>query len=512
MTKTYDFIIVGAGSAGCVLAERLSRDRTCEVLLLEAGGDNEGVFIDMPAALSIPMNLRRYNWGFSSEPEPGMDGRSLHCPRGRGLGGSSAINGMVYVRGHARDFDRWSAMGAEGWSAAEVWSCYELLEETLQPRVGDQLNPLYRRFLDAGREAGHRLQASLNEGDQEGVGPLHMTVLDGRRHSARRAFLNEALQRHNLTVERQATVSHVRFSGRQAVGVSWGHAAAQGREIVLCAGPIGSPAILERSGVGDARHLRAAGVEVVHHLPGVGENLMDHLEVYVQQRCARPVSLHTWLNPLGKLRIGARWLLTRGGLGATNHFETGAFIRSDARAAWPDVQFHFLPAAMHYDGSRVAASHGFQIHTGPMLPESRGSVHIRSREVADAPEIRFNYLSSERDVEVFRLAVRHARDFFAQPAFRGFADGEIAPGEAVVSDQDLDAWIRENAESAYHPCGTCRMGVDETAVVDPQGRVRGVEGLRVVDSSIFPFITNGNLNAPTLMCAVKIGEEMAARG
>ncbi len=513
MIETYDYIIVGAGSAGCVLAERLSADRSCDVLLLEAGGGNDSVFIDMPAALSIPMNRRRYNWGYVSEPEPGMDGRVLHCPRGRGLGGSSAINGMVYVRGHARDFDRWHDMGATGWRWQDVEPWFERAESRLMPMHGAGSNPLYGAFLQAGRQVGFDVLEDLNAPPQEGVGPLAMTVHGGKRWSARRAYLDRALQRHNLSVRRGVLAESLCFDGVRAVGVALknGRVVRARREVLVCAGAIGSPGLLERSGVGDAERLASLGIPPVHHLPGVGENLMDHLEVYVQQSCTRPVSLHGWLNLLGKAWIGARWLLRRDGLGATNHFETGGFVRSGHEAPWPDVQFHFLPAAMHYDGSRVAAEHGFQIHTGPMLPESRGSVHITSREAAVAPRICFNYLADARDREVFRAAVRIARQLFAQPAFDAYRGAELAPGAAVETDGELDAWIRANAESAYHPCGTCRMGSDEGAVVDAEGRVRGMQALRVVDASIFPFITNGNLNGPTIMAAEKIAAHVVGR-
>ncbi len=506
MIETYDYIIVGAGSAGCVLAERLSADRSCDVLLVEAGGGNDSVFIDMPAALSIPMNRRRYNWGYVSEPEPGMDGRVLHCPRGRGLGGSSAINGMVYVRGHARDFDRWHDMGAAGWRWQDVLPWFERAESRLMPAHGLQNNPLYGAFLDAGRQAGFDVLGDLNTPPQEGLGPLAMTVHGGKRWSARRAYLDRAMQRHNLCVRRGVLAASLRFEGKRAAGVvlTSGQLVRARREVLVCAGAIGSPGLLERSGVGDGTRLAALGIPLVHHLPGVGENLMDHLEVYVQRSCTQPVSLHSWLNLFGKAWIGGRWLLRRDGLGATNHFETGGFVRSGPQAQWPDVQFHFLPAAMHYDGSRVAAEHGFQIHTGPMLPESRGSVHITSRQAAVAPRIVFNYLSDARDREVFRASVRIARRLFSQPAFDTYRGAELAPGAEVATDDALDAWIRANAESAYHPCGTCRMGSDDGAVVDAEGRVRGLEALRVVDASIFPCVTNGNLNAPTIMAAEKI--------
>ncbi len=509
----YDYIIAGAGSAGCVLANRLSADRSCNVLLLEAGGSNESIFIDMPSALSIPMNRRRFNWGFESQPEPHMDDRRLHCPRGRGLGGSSSINGMVYVRGHARDFDHWAESGADGWHADAVRPFFDKAEQMLRPRTGSFANPLYEAFLQAGEQAGHERSANLNGTHQEGVGPLAMTVHNGRRQSAKRAYLEPAMQRHNLHIIRHALADRVVFEGTRAVGLEWSkhgkRRTSRAAQVILCAGAIGSPAILQRSGIGDENHLSALGIPVVAHRPAVGQNLSDHLEVYIQQSCREPVSLHSWLNPLGKAWIGATWLMSKTGLGATNHFETGGFIRSDGRALWTDIQFHFLPAAMHYDGSQVAAEHGYQIHAGPMLPESRGTVRIQSADARTAPHIQFNYLSTQRDREVFRLSIAHARSIFAQPAFADLRGEELAPGSHVQSDDEVDAWVRENAESAYHPCGTCRMGAAENSVTDSQGRVHGTAGLRVVDASIFPSITNGNLNAPTIMCAEKIADAIA---
>ena len=508
----YDYIIVGAGSAGCVLANRLTSDRTCNVLLVEAGGSNDSLYVDMPAALSIPMNRKRFNWGFRSEPDEGMAGRRLDCPRGRGLGGSSAINGMVYVRGHADDFNHWGELGADGWSMQDVAPYFERSEAMLQPRTGELKNPLYNLYLEAGRQAGHAVLGDLNHAPQEGVGLLAMTVAEGRRNSAKRAYLDPARQRHNLTIMKRTTVSRVLFDDARATGIEMRTAfgttrvAHADREVLLCAGAIGSPALLQHSGVGDADLLARLAIPLVAHRPEVGLNLMDHLEVYVQQACVAPISLHRWLNPLGKLAIGVEWLLAKTGLGATNHFETGAFLRSHPSASRPDIQFHFLPAAMHYDGSKVAASHGFQIHTGPMLPRSRGHVRIRSADPAEPPEIRFNYLDNEQDRADFRAAVREARRLFAQPVFDEVRGPELAPGPGVDSDEALDEWIASNAESAYHPCGTCRMGSDPGAVVDVNGRVNGVTHLRVVDASIFPMITNGNLNAPTIMAAEKLAE------
>jgi len=529
--SSYDYIVVGAGSAGCVLANRLSEGGRHDVLLLEAGGSDRHPFVRMPAALSLPMNSRRFNWFFESEPEPGLAGRRLHCPRGKVLGGSSSINGMVWVRGNPRDFDRWAQLGATGWSYADVLPYFKKAEgarwlDGPDPRRGHdgplaisrgaKRNPLYGAFLEACAQAGYARRDDLNGAEQEGFGDFDMSVADGVRTSTARAYLAPARARPNLTVQSHCLVEKIHCKGQQARSVSYRQKgrrreAAARREVILTAGAIGSPQLLLLSGIGPQAELARHGIPVVQPLPGVGENLMDHLEVYFQQGCRERVSLNRWLNPFGKGLIGAQWLLTRQGLGATNHFEAGGFFKSDPSREQPDIQLHFLPAAVSYDGTSLAAADGFQAHVGPMLSPSRGTLRLRSPDPRDKPVLRFNYLSHEADRRVFRSAIRQVRDIFAQPALAPFRGPELSPGAHVASDTDLDRYVAEHAESAYHPCGTCRMGNDGLAVVDPAGRVRGVDRLRVADSSVFPHITNGNLNAPTIMLAEKLADAILDR-
>ncbi len=529
----YDYIIVGAGSAGCVLANRLSAVADNRVLLIEAGGRDNSLFIRMPAAFSGAMNIGRFNWGYVSEPEPGLDGRRLDCPRGKVLGGSSSINGMVYVRGHARDFDEWEALGASGWNYGNCLPYFRRSENWQGGpdawRGGDgpvgtsggnnrNRNPLYAAFVEAGVQAGYARTDDCNGYRQEGFGPMQMTVADGVRASTAHAYLAPVKKRRNLTVVTGASVDVVTLESGVATGVVYqlGNRRIEvvaGKEVILAAGAIGSPMLLQRSGIGPRDVLENAGVAVVHELPGVGENLQDHLEVYCQYQCREPITLNGVLNSLGKARIGLRWLLFRDGLGSTNHFESGAFIRSGPEKEWPDVQLHFLPAAMRYDGTQAFNGHGFQVHVGPNKPGSRGKVTIDSASPDAKPRIRFNYLTHRDDVRAWRACIRLIRRIMQQPALYPYRGPEIQPGPGVQTIPEVDRWVRENVESAYHPSCTCRMGVarDDLAVVDPECRVRGLDRLRVVDSSIFPTITNGNLNAPTMMVAERAADIILGR-
>ncbi|MEJ6472682.1 choline dehydrogenase [Pseudoalteromonas piscicida] len=521
----FDYIIVGAGSAGCVLANRLSENPAHKVLLLETGGSDKSIFIQMPTALSIPMNTDKYAWQFHTEPEPYLDNRVMHCPRGKVLGGSSSINGMVYVRGHAKDFDEWQDHGAEGWDyqsclpyfkRAESWYLggdeYRGEQGPLGTNNGNEMaNPLYRAFISAGEQAGYAFTKDYNGEQQEGFGPMHMTVKDGKRCSSSRAYLDPIKHRSNLTIVTGALVQKVLLEDKVATGVEYSvkgnlKTANAAKEVILSAGSIGSPHLLQLSGIGDKEALTAAGVEVKHHLPGVGKNLQDHLEFYFQYKCKQPITLNGKLGLISKGLIGARWLLDKSGLGATNHFESCAFIRSKAGVEWPDLQYHFLPAAIRYDGKSAFAGHGFQVHVGHNKPKSRGEVTIKSADPTVAPKIQFNYLAEQEDIEGFRACVRLTREIIEQSAFDDFRQSEIQPGEHIQTDEEIDAFVRQAVESAYHPSCSCKMGEDEMAVVDSQTRVRGVKGLRVVDSSIFPTIPNGNLNAPTIMVAEKAAD------
>jgi choline dehydrogenase len=522
-----DYVIVGAGSAGCALAYRLSESGKHSVIVIEYGGSDIGPFIQMPAALSFPMNMSRYDWGFRTEPEPHLGGRTLATPRGKVVGGSSSINGMVYVRGHARDFDHWAEVGAKGWGFTDVLPYFRRMENVkggeegwrgtdgpLHVQRGSRLNPLYQTFIEAGREAGFEITEDYNGSKQEGFGPMEQTIHQGRRWSAANAYLKPALKRQNVSLvrgfARRVVIENQRATGVEIEARSSIQVVKARREVILAASSINSPKLLLLSGIGPAEELRSLGIDVVADRPGVGRNLQDHLELYIQQACREPITLHSRLNLFSKALIGAEWLFFRSGLGATNHFEAAAFVRSRPGVDYPDIQYHFLPAAIRYDGKAVAKVHGFQAHVGPMRSKSRGRVALASPDPREGPKIRFNYMSHEEDWIDFRRCIRLTREIFSQPVFAPFSDYEIAPGPDVASDDALDDYVREHVESAYHPCGTCRMGSadDPMSVVDPELRVIGVDSLRVADSSVFPRITNGNLNAPTIMLGEKAADHI----
>lgn len=530
--ESFDYVIVGAGSAGCVLADRLTADGRHRVLLLEYGGSDRSIFIQMPSALSIPMNMPKYNWFYHTEPEPHLNGRRMHTPRGKVLGGSSSINGLVYIRGNPQDFDGWNAQGAAGWAYRDVLPYFRRAEKRqeggneyrggsgkLETRYGTLNNPLHAAWLAAGVEAGYPSTVDVNGFQQEGFGRMDMTVADGRRCSAANAYLRPAMHRPNLKVLTHALATRILFEGRRATALEYRrgdatHRVRIGGELILSGGPINSPQLLKLSGVGPATELRAHGIPVAHDLPGVGENLQDHLEFYFQVASKEPITLYSSINWRSRAWIGARWLLRKDGLGATNHFETCGFIRSRPGVPYPDIQYHFLPMAVAYDGSTLAQEHGFQAHVGPMRSKSRGWVRLSSADPLEKPRILFNYLSEADDWTEMRACVRLTREIFAQPAFDRYRGREIQPGSDVQTDEQIDAFIRAKVESAYHPSCSCKMGgpQDPLAVVDPEARVYGLEGLRVVDSSIMPSVTTGNLNAPTIMLAEKAADHIRGRG
>ncbi|MFN3954981.1 MAG: choline dehydrogenase [Pararhodobacter sp.] len=531
-----DFVVVGAGSGGSAVAWRLV-EAGHSVIVIEYGGTDAGPFIQMPGALSYPMNMRRYDWGFQTEPEPHLGGRVLATPRGKVIGGSSSINGMVYVRGHARDFDHWEAMGAQGWAYADVLPYFRRMESwhgnedtgaegganarswrgadgPLHITRGSRENPLFDAFIKAGAQAGYPVTSDYNGQQQEGFGPMEATIWRGQRWSAANAYLRPALRSKRCTLVRGLAEKVLIREGRaEGVQLADGRQVLARREVVLAASSINTPKLLMLSGIGPAEHLAEHGIELVANRPGVGANLQDHLELYLQFAASQPVTLYKYWNLWGKAWVGAQWLFLGCGPGASNQFEAAGFIRSRAGEEYPDIQFHFLPIAVRYDGKAAAEGHGFQTHVGPMRSKSRGTVRLRSARAADAPEIRFNYMSHPDDWAEFRNCIRLTREIMGQAAMAPYLKHEIQPGAAVQSDDELDGFIREHAESAYHPCGTARMGRadDREAVVDPQGRVIGVSGLRVADSSIFPRVTNGNLNAPSIMVGEKIADHILCR-
>ena len=526
----FDYVIVGAGSAGAALAYRLSESGEHSVRVLEYGGRDNSIFIKMPTAFSIPMNMKRYDWGFHSEKEPGLKGRSLHQARGKVLGGSSSVNGLVYVRGCAGDFEEWEELGAAGWGYQDVLPYFKRGEDCVyggDTYRGDQgglttcngnnmKNPLYRAFIKAGEQAGYGYTEDYNGYRQEGFGRMDMTVRDGVRCSTAMAYLKPAMDRSNLDIQTHALTTRVIMDGKTAVGVEYRQGGKTRRvrarkEVILSASSFNSPKLLMLSGIGPADHLKEHGIEVVHDLPGVGRNLQDHLEVWVQQECTQKITLNSWLGPLAKAWIGANWLFLKRGLGTSNQFESNGYIRSRAGMKYPDIQFHFLAGAIAYDGSSAFKGHGFQVHLGANKPKSRGWVKLKSADPEAPPEIVFNYFAEEEDKEAFRAGLRWTREIFAQPALDEYRGKEVSPGPDVQTDAQIDQWLAETAETAYHPAGSCRMGTDAMAVVDPECRVHGVRNLRVVDSSIMPTVTNGNLNAPTIMIGEKAADHILGR-
>ncbi|MGH6860520.1 MAG: choline dehydrogenase [Phyllobacterium sp.] len=522
-----DFVIVGSGSAGSAMAYRLSENGRYSVIVIEFGGTDIGPFIQMPAALSFPMNMSTYDWGFSSEPEPHLGGRRLVTPRGKVLGGSSSINGMVYVRGHAHDFDHWAQSGAAGWSYADVLPYFKRMEHShggeagwrgtdgpMHIQRGRRDNPLFHAFVKAGQQAGFEVTQDYNGSKQEGFGPMEQTIHNGRRWSAANAYLRPALKRKNVSLvngfARRVIIENQRATGVEITRRGKIETVRARREVILAASSINSPKLLMLSGIGPAAHLRDKGVPVLADRPGVGQNLQDHMEVYIQQESLKPITLNSKLGLVSKAMIGAQWLFFKSGDGATNHFESAAFVRSRPGIDYPDIQYHFLPAAIRYDGRAAVKGHGFQAHVGPMRSKSRGSVTLRSVDPFEKPRIVFNYMAHPDDWTDFRHAVRLTREIFGQAALDPYRGREISPGAHVQSDEAIDDFLREHAESAFHPCGTCRMGAadDPSAVVDPQCRVIGIDALRVADSSIFPRVTNGNLNGPSIMTGEKASDHI----
>lgn len=522
----FDYLIVGAGSAGCVLANRLGEDPGVRILLLEAGPADQSWTIDMPSAVGIVVGGTRYNWSYTSEPEPYLDGRRIGTPRGRTLGGSSSINGMVYIRGHARDYDAWAEQGCTGWSYSQVLpyfiraqnhadgaDTYRGAAGHLHVTPGDTKTPLCAAFVAAGAQAGYGISNDLNGYRQEAFGPVDRTTRAGRRWSTARGYLSEALARGNVRVVTDALALRILFDGQRAVGVEYEqsgavHQAHALREVLLTAGAINSPQLLLLSGIGPAAELRDLGIEVKHDLPGVGRRLNDHPDTVVQYRCNQPVSLYPWTTAPGKWWIGARWFVTHDGVAASNHFEAGAFIRSRAGVEHPDLQLTFMPLAVQPGSVDLVPHHAFQIHIDLMRPTSLGSVTLNSANPRQPPRILFNYLKTEQDRADMRAGARLVREIIGQPAMAAFKGEELVPGPDAQSDAALDAWARQVTETGYHACGTCKMGPasDPEAVVGPHLCVHGIESLRVVDASIMPIIVSGNTNAPTVMIAEKASD------
>ena len=527
----YDFIIIGGGSAGCALATRLSADPANRVLVLEAGRPDYrwDVFIHMPAALTYPIGSRFYDWKYESEPEPHMGGRRVYHARGKVLGGSSSINGMIFQRGNPMDYEKWSSeAGMAGWSYAHCLPYFKRLETTLAgtdryrggegPLIlerGPATNPLFQAFFEAGEQAGVPITSDVNGYRQEGFAAFDANRHRGRRLSAARAYLHPVMGRPNLTVTTRAHATRILFDGTRAVGAEYRKGRklhrVTGNEVIACGGTINTPQLLMLSGLGPSRHLEGLGIEVVTDLPGVGQNLQDHLEVYIQYASKLPVSLQPHLAAWRKPWIGLQWLLRRGP-GTSNHFEGGAFVRSNDQVAYPNLMLHFLPIAIRYDGSVPAGGHGYQVHVGPMYSDARGSIFLKSADPFDKPGLRFNYLSTPTDRREWVEAVRFVRYVLNQPAFDGFNGGELSPGPEVGTDEEILAWVARDAETALHPCGTAKMGADSLSVVEPDSlRVHGIDGLRVVDASVMPTITNGNIYAPVMMIAERAADMILGR-
>jgi len=531
MTDSYDYVIVGGGSAGSALANRLSADPGTSVLVLEAGRSDYRVdpLIHMPAALPFPIGTAMYDWKYESDPEPYMNGRRVYHARGKVLGGSSSINGMIFQRGNPLDYERWASdEGMEHWDYAHNLPYFKRMETCLagsdawrggsgplKLTRGPATDPLFGAFLEATEQAGYPRTDDVNGYRQEGFAAFDRNVYRGRRFSAARAYLHPVKHRKNLTVHTLSMVTGVRMEGNRAVGVDYVRGgrvkrSAQAGEVILSGGAFNSPQLLQLAGIGNPETLRAAGVTARVELPGVGENMQDHLEVYIQHACKQPVSIGPWFSYWKAPRIGAEWLFFRSGVGASNHFEAGGFIRSNDQVKYPNLMFHFLPIAVRYDGSKSAAEHGYQVHIGPMYSDVRGQLKIKSPDPYEHPSLLFNYLSTENDRREWIEMIRKARDILAQPAFEAFNAGELSPGPSVATDQEILDWVARDAETALHPTCTAKMGVDDMSVVDPQTmRVHGVDGLRVVDASVFPYIPNGNTYAPTMMVAEKAADLIA---
>jgi choline dehydrogenase len=529
-TADYDFVIVGGGSAGSALANRLSADPSNRVLVLEAGRPDSlwDVYIHMPAALTFPIGNRFYDWKYESAPEPHMNGRRIYHARGKVLGGSSSINGMIFQRGNPLDYERWAAdAGMQNWSYAHCLPYFQRMENCLAAADDDEFRgrsgplelergpaagPLFQAFFAATVQAGYPRTSDVNGYRQEGFAPFDRNVRRGRRLSAARAYLHPVMKRPNLTVQTRAMVDRVLFEGTRAVGVEYrrGRGSTQqvrGGTVILCGGAINTPQLLQLSGVGNAAELGALGVSVVHDLPGVGENLQDHLEVYIQYACKEPVTMQRYMKLRYRPWIGAQWLFRRRGPGATNHFEGGGFARSNDDVAYPNLMFHFLPIAVRYDGSAPAGGEGYQVHIGPMYSDARGSVKITSRDPGTHPALRFNYLSTEQDRREWIEAIRIARTILNQPALDRFNGGEISPGPSVESDDEILQWVARDGETALHPSCTAKLGVDAMAVTDPSTMgVHGVDGLKIVDASVMPYVPNGNIYAPVMMLAEKAAD------